>query len=449
VFANWRIIDDETRARWTLHCAGAGSLCAWGLLAFLSRTPSGIQLRALLPIVATAWVALLIGWSVAHRILRRKVLHALWLWAVLMRIAGFLGEPVLEDDWARYLWDGREFALTDNPYSSTPRDHFATKDLPEKFARLLDEINNPDLPTIYGPLCQVAFLVSYFVAPGDLWPLKLILLVADLATLALLLRHVSPRAALIYAWCPLLIQEVAFSAHPEPLWIVCVVAALHLVSRSKPFPAALLGGVACGAKIVALLILPFVLGRIPRRYWGVSAVAFVSCYAWFWFHGSAADLPALRTMSANWEFNPLLFALIRAAVAHSTALIISSILFAIVWLALLVRDHRKRDQFPRGDLVYGCFFLCSAVVNPWYLLALLPFVALHPSFLAITALAIVPLSYCHGLNLPPTSDLAPFELPPAVRLLEVGALLLGAAADWFFRRRRRQANWQAMGEASR
>jgi alpha-1,6-mannosyltransferase len=391
-------------------------------------------LNAVLAAVAVAWLALATGWIVASRVPQRRTLRALWLWAVLMRLAGFLGEPLLEDDWARYLWDGREFALTGNPYSSTPSAHFANKDVPEKFARLLDQINNPDLPTIYGPLCQIAFLASYIIAPGELWPLKLLLLAADLATLGLLLRHTIPRHALLYAWCPLLLQETAFTAHPESLWIVCMVAALHFTARRKALPAAIFCGIACAAKVIALLIVPFILLRMARRYWAIAVVSGASCYAWFWLRGSGADLPALRAMTANWEFNSFVFAVISSITGHSTAIPIAAALYAMIWVALFAHDRMRRPEFPRGDLVYGCFFLCSAVVNPWYLLAILPFVSIYPTLWGATALAIVPLSYAHGLHLSGAVGLAPFELPLAIRLLEGGALLLAVAGDFVLRR---------------
>lgn len=435
LFADWRTRLSETRASWILHGTGAVSLCAWGLLAWASDDPAGAQLNAVLTAVAVAWLALATGWIVASRVPRRSTLRALWLWAVLMRLAGFLGEPLLEDDWARYLWDGREFALTGNPYSSTPATHFANKDIPEKFARLLDQINNPDLSTIYGPVCQIAFLASYTIAPGELWPLKLLLLAADLAALWLLLRHTSARYALLYAWCPLLIQEIAFTAHPELLWIVCMVAALHFTARGKPLQAAVCCGIACAAKIIALLIVPFILVRIPRRYWAIAVASGALCYAWFWLRGSAADFPALRAMTANWEFNSFVFALIRSVVGHSTALALAAALYATIWLVLFAHDRVRRPEFPRGDLVYGCFFLCSAVVNPWYLLAILPFVALRPTLWGATALAILPLSYGHGLHLPGTVGLAPFELPLTIRLSQAGVLLLAVAGDFLLRRR--------------
>jgi hypothetical protein len=87
---------------------------------------------------------------------------------------------------------------------------------------------------------------------------------------------------------------------------------------------------------------------------------------------------------------------------------------------------------PRGDWIYGIFFLLSAVVNPWYMLWLLPFVALFPSVTGIAACMVVTLSYAHGLNLN-EAGLAPYEHPWWVRPAEIAAVCLGLGVDWFRR----------------
>lgn len=79
-------------------------------------------------------------------------------------------------------------------------------------------------------------------------------------------------------------------------------------------------------------------------------------------------------------------------------------------------------------MVFGAFFLLSAVVNPWYLLWLLPFVAKNPTATGVTALVAVSLSYAHGLHLP-DSNLAPYQVAAWVRPAEIGAVLLAALWD--------------------
>ena len=89
----------------------------------------------------------------------------------------------------------------------------------------------------------------------------------------------------------------------------------------------------------------------------------------------------------------------------------------------------------RGDWLYGVLLAFWPVVNPWYLLWLLPFAAIRPSVWAWTASVVVLLSYITGLNLN-DMDLHPFAHPSWVRPLEYGLILLALAYDIWRRARR-------------
>ena len=77
--------------------------------------------------------------------------------------------------------------------------------------------------------------------------------------------------------------------------------------------------------------------------------------------------------------------------------------------------------------------MASPVINPWYLLWLLPFAAIAPSVSAWTASVAVFLAYVTGLNLN-DGDLQPYQQPAWVRPLEFGLILLALAYDLFRRR---------------
>lgn len=418
-----------------LHLAGLIGCTAFLWLAVESRTAPAVRLLTLFVVTASVWGAITLAWFAAKEATPRTLIRALWFWALLFRAAGFFGNPILEDDWARYLWDGREFARTGNPYLTTPAEHFADRTVPAPFQRLLDEINHPQLPTIYPPGCQLAFVASYAIAPAQLWPLKLILVGADLLLLALLLRLIPPRHALLYAWCPLVVQETAFTAHPDILWAAAIIAALAALRSERAAAVAIACGVAVATKIFALLLVPFLLVRLPWRYWIIAGAVAVAMYLPFWSQGSAADLAGLRAMAGEWEFNATIYALLARASSPITAKMISLAGFVAIWLWQFIQWQRDRAAtVPRGDLVLGGFFLFSAIVNPWYLVALAPFVALRPSLWGVAALAVVPLSYAHGLTMnEPT--LAPYEHPAWVRPTELGIVLLFAVVGWRWQRR--------------
>ncbi len=68
------------------------------------------------------------------------------------------------------------------------------------------------------------------------------------------------------------------------------------------------------------------------------------------------------------------------------------------------------------------------MVNPWYLLWVLPFASLRPFVTPWVAAAALPLSYAHGLFLDQPA-LAPYEVAPAILWLEWSAIALALAWD--------------------
>ena len=136
----------------------------------------------------------------------------------------------------------------------------------------------------------------------------------------------------------------------------------------------------------------------------------------------------------DWEFNSSGYAILTLLFAAPIAKGVSAFLFGAFYLACLGQWWRARvDRVPRGDWIYGVFFLLSPVLNPWYLLWLLPFAVVYPSRWAITALVAVSTSYVHGLHLLGTG-LPSYHHPPWLRPLEFGSIVLAGIWDYAQRR---------------
>lgn len=379
--------------------------------------------------MAVAWTALF--WALT----RAKQCD---LWAVVgfglcFRLIALFATPVMEDDYFRFLWDGYRFAETGNPYAEAPQARFADYTIPAEYRALLDHINHPDVPTVYGPGTQWAFRLSRAIAPAQLWPWKLILLGAELAIGAMLWTALSPQGRLLLTWCPLAVFETGFNAHPDVLAIALIVAAWWLGRKSLPLAAGAVVGLAVATKVFAVLLLPFVLWRPGLRAWAMAAAAALLLYAPFWVQGSAADLAGLKAMAGEWEFNSSMFAVTAALVPRATAQTVCALVFVIVWCVLLMRWTKPANPshpLPPGEWVYGIFLLLSATANPWYCLWLWPFVAARLSATGLCVLASVSLAYITGLNLGDQS-LANFEHPLWLRPLEFGLIGFGALWDWF------------------
>lgn len=411
---------------WIFHGLGGASALAYGTLAWLNRDEHSLGLTAYFSLLAVVWLALGAAWVALRRGEHSRAWVPILGWAIVFRVIGLLANPILEDDYYRYLWDGRQFAVTGNPYSTSPSEHFAETGLGDRFESILGNINYPHLPTIYAPALQYAFVLSYWISPGALWPLKLILITADLLTAVLLWRLGCSKTLLLYLWCPLLIQETAFTAHPDSLGTCFAVAAVLAARQSRHSRAAFWLGLATGTKITGVILAPFLLKGSPRRAWLTLGLTVVVLYLPFWAQKSLGDWPTLMRFAREWEFNSGGFAILQGLLgkelAPSVAVVMTGVGLGWLW-------WREREfTLTRLDLIYGWFFVWAAVVQPWYLLWLLPWVIVRPSWTGWCSMVVVSLSYLTHMNLG-DGNLDLFGHPVWVRWVEYGILLVALGID--------------------
>ncbi|NOX51318.1 MAG: hypothetical protein GXP16_12410, partial [Gammaproteobacteria bacterium] len=352
------------------------------------------------------------------------------LFAVLFRVLGVLAYPVLEDDHFRYLWDGWMFVEFGSPYGVAPAEFFAAefpaKDapLPDGFVDILDGINYPEVATVYGPVAQWLFGLSYLIAPAKIWPLQLICATADLLIIVLLARMAPLRWVFVYAWSPLLIKEFAFTAHIDVVGAAALVFAIWAgrQSRLSTLKASVLIGVclglAVGIKLFAVIAVPFLLKRNVVGWIGFATTCLLVSIP---FGVAQAWAPeGLQVMADAWYFNSPLYYLWLAL--WPTDLVVTSLPwfkvfltggFVCVWVGAILWRQRGNnaqrnlfgytsyDTHNTGPLywLFGLLFLVLPVLNPWYLVWLLVFAVLRPTVTAWVASVTLLLSYITGLNL--------------------------------------------------
>lgn len=407
---------------WSFHGAGAAALAGWAILAWWSRRGAAVPLGLVLSVLGLAWAATL----VAIRRARAVSLRSICFWALLFRLAALAAVPVLEDDFYRYLWDGRVFATTGDPFGKPPSAWFADGSLPAEAQWILSHINHPDLPTVYGPLCEWAFRLSYSIAPFAIWPWKWMLLAADLACLALLLPRVTPANAVLLAWCPLLLFETGFNAHPESLGVLFLVASAILCERRRPWAAGVALAAAVSVKMTALVLVPLFL---LAGGWPAAAAFLIAVSALYLPFPLSGGVGALGVFAQGWEFNASVYSILTALAGSGAGKGLAIAGMASTYGAVL---WKRLNLWSAGLLVWGAFFLLAPVVNPWYLLWMLPFagMALEATVakrVTIAALAAVSLSYVCGLHLG-WPELGAYDHPWWLRPVEYG--LLAAAGFW-------------------
>ncbi len=425
---------ESTRAARLLHVAGGLSTLAYATLAIASHLQPERLVWVLFSCMGMAWFTTLAAASVARNLSPATPLRWILAYGLLFRTIGFFAHPILEDDFYRFLWDGRMFALTGTPYGVAPSEFFGDPALNERFESILNQVNHPQIPTLYSPVSEVAFLASYWIAPGALWALKLVLIGAELGAFAAVRRWLTPAATVLWFWCPLLVQETAFSAHPDALGLVAMTGALAAARVGRATIAGVLLGLAVGARPFAVFLLPFLLSSGWRHTLAGFIGAFALLHAPF-LGGNAGPWAGLGTFATTWEFNSAAFALLQVAVGAGPAKLIGAMIFGAGYVVVVWRWWRTgaEHETPPGDLCFGLLFLVSPVINPWYLQWLVPFVAVRPRTWTIGFLVMVTLSYATFQNLDPGSDLG-FNHPNWVRPVEFGAIALAGLTPWIWRR---------------
>lgn len=346
---------------------------------------------------------------------------ALLFWALCFRLIGVAGFPILEDDFYRYLWDGRTWVETGSPYRLAPSHFFGTDNLSEKFEGILDHINYPYVATVYGPVCQWVFAFSYWLAPGELWPLQLIFALLDFGLILLLLRVAPAKWVLLYAWCPLVIKEFAYSAHTDILGIFFMFAAIIARQWSRLKIAALLLSLAVGSKVFAIILVPLLLG-FRWRAWLVFGAGILAITATFlsidpWFP------EGLGEMASQWLFNAPIYMLLLPYLPAVWIKLLLLSAFSIAWCVFAWRFLFSRQTLiPRGDWLFGLMLLCLPVANAWYLAWLLPFAVIFPSRWAWVASISVLL--CYAIPVEPDQPLTKIVVG-----LEYGAILIALFYD--------------------
>lgn len=412
-----------------IDVAGGVCLLAYTTLSFITHSSGDPPLQLFLGLsLGVAFITFTLFVYFQRHPEQNISVTRLIVWSLLFRICGLIGGPFFEDDFYRYLWDAFRFMQVGTPYGVPPEAFFNDVSIPDQFQRILDGINYPELPTIYGPVTQLVFLAGYAISPGNVTALQGLMIVFDLLTITLLVRLAPVHAVLLYAWSPLVIKEIAFTAHPDGIAVFLVIVAIVLSQRNRLHSAAIFLALAVGAKILALLVVPFILLRARFPVWCVFGGTLSLIYLPFVIQGST-DIDALFVFTREWEFNAALFSVIKPWVPNSLARMICGFILAVALFIYYITFRRKStNSIVRGDWIYGSLFALWPVVNSWYLLWLLPFAVIRPSVWAWTASVAVLLSYITGLNLN-NFDMHPFAHPDWLRPLEYGVILLAIFYD--------------------
>jgi hypothetical protein len=365
--------------------------------------------------------------SPAHQ---QKQLAVILFFALLYRLILLPTTPWLSDDFNRYLWDGRLLRHGVNPYQWPPN---APELAGLRDAKIFPAINHPQVGTIYPPLLQILFVTGQFLGGGIL-SLKFIFLLIDailLIVLVIALRRDNrdQRQVLLYAWNPLPILEISGSGHADGLMGLLLLLAVLSLGAADFRRAGFILGASFLVKFAGILILPFLWLR--GRFRAAAAGFFLIVLAGYLPFLSAGKkiFAGLITFSEKWRFNDGIFSLIFWPIERllpdslvidlmippsweinaetllsrriDLALIITKIIVGglfLVWMARLAWRFRQASLSPESwgrlmILLFAGLLLLAPTFQPWYMLWILPLLAIWPNRALLLLSATVLLSY--------------------------------------------------------
>jgi hypothetical protein len=376
-----------------------------------------------------------------------RLVAAVLATGLLLRLALLASEPVLEDDYQRYLFDAGAVVAGMNPYAIVPAEAMEADpasplgQLAAEAGDTLRRINHPEYSTIYPPVAQAAFALAHLIGPYQIWAWRLVCLAGEAATVALILhllarlgRH--PLWAALYWLNPLMLKELAGSAHMEAVLMPLVLGALAGLLAGRHVIAAFVLALAAGVKIWPALLLPLVLAplwRDPRRL-ALALAAFAVPAALLALPMALTALgrdSGLIAYASGWRTNSAILPLIEAVTGAGPAarVLIAGMLIsfsaATAWRA---RDTDQESQILAAAAICGALFLLSPAQFPWYAAWVVVFLPFFP-LPAVLALSVTMPLYYTAFHLMAREDyetfsriIVPIEWAPVFSLLAMSGI---------------------------
>ncbi|NNF78194.1 MAG: DUF2029 domain-containing protein [Rhizobiales bacterium] len=365
----------------------------------------------------------LINSSDAHN--GKSLLTFIVVAGLLMRFVQFGGEPVLEDDYNRYLWDGAVTVSGQSPYSVSPQT--AARDagqsaglskLRQQAGPVFDDINYPEYRTVYPPIAQAAFALAHLVTPFSLDAWRGVLFALELAALGFLIAILkrlgrSPLWCALYWWNPVVIKELANSAHMEPALMLPLLAGVWFALVSRPVWASGLLAVAAGVKLWPMLLGAALYRRLLGDWKSLGAATglagvLLALFAWPILQAGLGDDSGFVAYAQKWQASSAAFLvaewfanMLPDGLVHGVnggfaarALLVLALAGTI---AFIVQNKARddRETVHQMFLIAAAVYLLSPSHFPWYFVWIAPFLCLFPVRGLLLAGALLPLHYLY------------------------------------------------------
>jgi alpha-1,6-mannosyltransferase len=198
--------------------------------------------------------------------------------SIAFRAMTLAADPFSSSDIYRYVWDGIVQHAHISPYRYVPGDPWLSF-LRAPHQHIFDHINRRDYAhTIYPPVSQMIYWLVTLFSPTVL-AMKVAMFGFECLTVVALVRllRLLGRPSvhiLLYAWCPLLVWEIAGAGHVDAAIFAFVTLAILFRYREQPVLTGVFLGLAVMTKFYPLVLLP---ALYKRGDWKMPATFLAIC----------------------------------------------------------------------------------------------------------------------------------------------------------------------------
>lgn len=314
--------------------------------------------------------------------------------SLLFRLIFLFSEPVLSDDYYRFIWDGTLNLNGINPFLHLPKFYLEVGNEVEGLTpQLFALLNSPEYFTIYPPFCQLVYSFGAFAPMGNYLAsaiiIRVFILLAEIGSIVYLqkiLAHfgIEKRKVLLYALNPLIIVELVGNLHFEAFMICFLLMAIYCLLKEKNKISALFFCLSVISKLLPLMFLPLLFLKLGWRksleYYALVGLGIVLTFLPFLSYEMILHLSeSVNLYFLKFESNASIYYLIRwvgyEISGYNLIEEIGKFLPIIVLLSIgLMSFFGKRNWeniLKKMMLSFAIYLFCATVVHPWYVSTLI------------------------------------------------------------------------------
>lgn len=351
-------------------------------------------------------IFMLLAWYSSPKSNKLTSFKALFITAIIARLLLVGADLYTSNDVDRYLFDGRITYEGYDPYSIS-HDHPALAQLKEQWQ---PPEEHAAYVTIYPPLALGLFTLAAATGVENAqltW--EIMLLIASIAIVflsALLLKKLNKlKHIALIALSPILILEAGIGLHIDTFLTLTIVAAIYAWQQHKTALCGVLIALGVLLKILpVMLLLPlFFLQKSIKSAFLLVLTCFTTIIISYAITLALGLYPvgSIGVFFEKWRFASPLFSLLDSLFSVQTTIAILALFASILacGIAYFCLSHRYKNAnqqtsiFIAIQLALAIPLLISPVVFPWYLMALVPLLALSPNIYLMAWLLIMPITY--------------------------------------------------------